>query len=175
MEQWQLDAGAVVLTFTALDWRARITQYARRIFGVRGLAVLGLQSIPAIVVAAIFGVRDGLTQFFAVVGLGLTALIFLAGAVAAAVQPIRPRTITFDDDGVRERVGDKITERTWGWIERFVDEGSTLEIHVRREPMKSLRLAPATPTFLMVNRGSVPAPIVERLVLLLKKHAPWSG
>jgi hypothetical protein len=161
--EWTDDADELRCVFSGLPWRGRVREQARRLVRFSPLLV-GLALLPYAFIVATGIDDDGRLGRF---GLGLGAFMLslwtICPLLAAAVGRMAPRTVTFTATTIVEESRGTTKERTWAWVVAASDDGQRLELRLRAEPMRSLRLAPVTPTLLLLDRATVGDGVYARM------------
>jgi hypothetical protein len=167
-----------VLQVTPLTGRQRRHHYLRVLQRPRMLvALVLLASFPALLdrATALLIPSGPLSLSLLGVGvagvLGLVALTLVASEIVAFARHLFGRdagSLVFDDSGVGEICGRRVTHHAWSWVaEAWTADGSlVLSCH---EPMRTLRLGAGGRRSFLVDRRT---PGVDRLERLLEVHRP---
>ena len=101
----------------------------------------------------------------------MVALIVVCSSLAVVVARMPPRVVRIDEHNIFERVGSTTQERTWSWVVRATENANGIEMELRADPLRSLRLAPTKPDRLLLENGRVPPEQIARARALLRARS----
>lgn len=145
----------VELVFRGLGLAARMREHAKRL--VRRGAFMLFLPVALVAIVRFSGVDDdgALTRYALGLGLSMIALVVTSSSLAVLVARMPDRVVTFDDDTIHERVGAKTTERTWQWVTGVTEDPTRLELELRPDSHRSLRLTPTKPGRLLLEKAKL--------------------
>lgn len=102
-------------------------------------------------------------------GFGGVGVLVDFGALVSALRSTPAGSVTFSESGIQERLGKRVHEHGWDWIEAAVDDAHTVTLHCRQE-LKSFTVALSDHqrTFVIDKHQ----PEFAELMRLLEAHAP---
>jgi hypothetical protein len=162
---------AVSFEISGYTARFRLATYFRGLRRPRGWAPIALMFLfPFAVDGAASLMMPGESMFLTslAIGAGGALSLIALGVLVSVLRVIPPRTITFDDEGIRERVRGKTIAHPWTWIRSALEDDLSITLHCER-PMRSFRLASSAHALILVIDKANPG--AERLRALLHRHA----
>jgi hypothetical protein len=166
-------AGAVTLHTTGTTAAWRLSTFLRSLRRPRGVASIALVAVFPLAIersVSLFAPDpNSPVVLFAAIGVAAALLLVAGGALITVLRRDRPRAITFADEGIEERTGNRTIARPWGWVQAVIEDDRTLTLHCE-EPMRSFQLARSPGALILVVDKE--GPDGPRLLALLRAHGP---
>jgi hypothetical protein len=165
--------GAVTLHTSGTTTAWRLSTFLRSLRRPRGVASIAFVALFPVALdrgVSLFAPGpDSSVVPFAAIGVAAALLLVAGGVLVTVLRRDRPRAITFGDEGIEERTGNRTIAHPWGWVQAVSEDDRTLMLHCE-EPMRSFRLARSPDALILVVDKE--GPDGQRLLALLRAHGP---